>query len=317
MDDQLTKPYLTVEELYNSVPKRLSLRILNNKASFGRKIREKELHRPGLALSGFIEVFTYWRVQIIGNTEIGFLNTLQEEERLHAIRTVLGFDLPCLIITNNNSPPKELVDVANKHGITIFSTPLSTTTVIHYLSEFLDAYFATRVIIHGSMVDVYGVGMLITGESAIGKSELALDLVERGHQLVADDVVYITRIGVNRLEGTPSDALMYHMEIRGLGIIDVRSMFGIRAIRGTKVVNIVVTLERSEENREYERIGMDDKTTSILGVDIPLIELPILPGKNITVIAEVIALNHKLKQHGTHAAREFNERLIQAMQKNH
>jgi HPr kinase/phosphorylase len=313
MEDQESIQYISVERLYEDNHRHVLLEILNNKSSFGRKIRERELHRPGLALSGFVEVFTYWRVQIMGNTEIGYLNTLHGKERLRAITTVLGFDLPCIIITNHNKPPDDLVTIADRNGITLFSTPLSTTTVIHHLSEYLDAVFAPHTIIHGSLVDVYGIGMLITGQTSVGKSELALDLIERGHQLVADDVVHITRIGVNRLEGAPSEVLTHHMEIRGLGIIDIRRMFGIRAIRGKKTIQIIVHLEQFSDAREYERIGVDDKTREILGVPIPLVELPILPGKNITVIAEVVAINHKLKQHGEYVAREFNEKLISSM----
>jgi HPr kinase/phosphorylase len=307
------RPFITVEDLFDHNHERLSLKIVNNKSSFSRKIKENELHRPGLALSGFIEVFTYWRVQIMGNTEIGYLNTLHGEERLKTISTVLGFDLPCIIITDNNLAPRELVEIANHNGITIFSTPLGTTTVTHHLSDYLDSVFAPQITIHGSLIDVFSVGLLITGPSAIGKSELALDLIERGHTLVADDVVNITKRGINNLQGAPSDILAHHMEIRGLGIIDVRRMFGIRGIRGVKDIHVVVKLEQFDVNREYERIGVDEKTIDILGVWVPLIELPILPGKNLTVIAEVVAMNHKLKQHGDHPAREFNENLIAHM----
>jgi HPr kinase/phosphorylase len=313
MGEQNTLPFITVGDLYEHNHKRISLQILNGEVSFSRKIREKELHRPGLALSGFVEVFTYWRVQIMGNTEIGYLNTLRGERRLKTISTVLGFDLPCIIITNNNPPPKELVTIANQNGITLFSTPLSTTAVSYHLGEYLDEIFASHTIVHGSLVDVYGVGMLITGPSSIGKSELALDLVERGHQLIADDVVHITRVSTNVLEGAPSDVLTHHMEIRGLGIIDVRRMFGIRAIRGKKVIEIVVKLEQWNSERDYERTGVDEKYMEIMGIDVPLVELPIFPGKNITVIAEVIAMNHKLKERGEYTAKDFNDRLIEKM----
>jgi len=308
------RPYITVEELYLDNCERLSLNIINSNASFGRKIKEQELHRPGLALGGFVEVFTYWRVQIMGNTEIGYLNTLHGEERWQSIATVLGFDLPCIIVTNDNKLPDELVEIANQNAITIFSSPLSTTMVFHHLSEYLNRIFAPHIVVHGSLIDVYGVGMLITGPSAIGKSELTLDLIERGHQLVADDAVHITKISPYQLQGSPSNVLTHHMEIRGLGIIDIRRMFGIRGIRGSKNIDVVVNLDSWDDNREYERLGVDDKTTSYLGVDIPLVELPIFPGKNITVIAEVIAMNHQLKQHGENPAKEFNERLISTMQ---
>lgn len=314
MADLTEIPYITVQQLFEMSNERVKLRVLNNTASFGRKIRERELHRPGLALSGFVAVYTYWRVQVMGNTEIGYLNTLPPVERRRSIATVLGFDLPCIIITNDHQPPAELVQIADQNGITLFSTPLNTTTVTHHLSEYLETVFAEKTIIHGSLVDVYGVGMLITGEASIGKSELALDLVERGHQLVADDVVQITRIGMNRLEGAPSEVLQHYMEIRGLGIIDIRRMFGIRAIRRKKIIGVVVHLEKFDAGRDYERIGIDEKSRVILGVPVPLVELPILPGKNITVIAEVVATNQKMRELGENSAEEFNQNLIKAMQ---
>ncbi|MBN2357740.1 HPr kinase/phosphorylase [candidate division KSB1 bacterium] len=313
MPEKKEIPFITVAELYEQNHQRIGLKVINNQSSFMRKIREREIHRPGLALSGFVDVFTYWRIQIIGNTEIGYLNTLPPEQRTKSIRTVLGFEIPCIILTNKNEPPKELVEIADQNGITLFSTPLNTTTVIHQLSDYLDGVFAPETILHGSMVDVYGVGVLITGESAIGKSELALDLIERGHQLVADDVVHITRVGRNQLQGEASEILQHHMEIRGLGIIDVRRMFGIRAIRGKKNIHIVIHLERYSPDREYERIGVDESSMEILGVKVPHVVLPIMSGKNITVIVEVVAMNHKLKELGENAAQEFNERLISGM----
>ncbi len=308
--DTAPKPFVTVEDLYEKNRERVQLKIINNDFSFARKITEKEIHRPALALSGFVKVFTYWRIQIIGNTEIAYLKTLDSEKRSGVISTVLGFEVPCIIITSHNKPPKELVDVANKNKITLFSTPFSTTTIVQYLSEYLETIFAPQVLAHGSLVDVYGVGLLITGRSAIGKSELTLDLIERGHQLVADDIVHIKKTATNILQGSPNEVLNHHMEIRGLGIIDVRRMFGIRAIRGKKDIDVCIILEKWNDEHEYERIGVDEDTIEILGVQIPLIVLPLLIGKNITMIAEVAAMNHKLKQHGINAAKEFDEKLI-------
>ncbi|HPI73942.1 MAG TPA: HPr(Ser) kinase/phosphatase [bacterium] len=315
MEIQSPVASITVEKLFEDNSEEASLQIINSKNGFNREIRERELNRPGLALSGFVELFTYWRIQIMGNTEVGYLNTLFEAERLQTIQRVLGFDLPCIIFTNSNKPPGEMIEIANRNDIPLLSTPLSTTALTHHLSEYLNAIFAPQLILHGSLVDVHGVGMLITGESAIGKSEMALDLIERGHQLVADDVVTITRAGRNRLEGAPSDLLMHHMEIRGLGIIDVRRMFGIRAIRGKKQIQIILHLERFNAIREYERTGMDEGWRDLLGVRIPMVVLPILPGKNLTVIAEGVALNHKLKQLGENAAKDFDDWLISRMKK--
>ncbi len=313
MENYKRTPYITVETFYRDNYQRASLKVLNNESSFDRKIREKEVHRPGLALSGFVEVFTYWRLQVMGNTEIGYLNTIQGKARIKAISSVLGFDLPCIVITNNNIPPEEFISIATQNGITIFQTPMSTTTAVYHISEYLDSIFAPVKVMHGSLVDVYGVGLLITGASAIGKSELALDLIERGHQLVADDVVHITKVGTNILQGAPNNVLKHHMEIRGVGIIDIQRMFGIRAIRGDKKIGVVVQLEQWNDEREYERIGVEDLSFELLGVKVPLVMLPILPGKNLTVITEAVALNQKLKQHGIHSAREFNDQLISKM----
>jgi HPr kinase/phosphorylase len=309
------KKSITVRELYEHTAERLELEIINSKASFGRLITERELHRPGLAFSGFIEVFTYWRVQIMGNSEIGYLNTLDREARIKAIRTVLSFDLPCIIFTSHNYPPKEMIEIANEKGISLLSSPHRSTLITYQLGEYLDSVFAPTTSVHGSLVDVYGVGMLIMGDAAVGKSELTLDLIERGHELVADDIVVITKTGTNRLQGEPNRVLTHHMEIRGLGIIDIKRMFGIRAIRGKKDIEIVLSLEQMDPEREYERIGVDENFIEILEVKVHQVVLPLLVGKNITVIAEAAALNHKLKEHGEHVAKEFNDNLIESMLK--
>lgn len=311
-----SKKSITVRELYEHAKERLELKVINSKVSFDRLITERELHRPGLAFSGFIEVFTYWRVQIMGNSEIGYLNTLSSDERRKSIRAVLSFELPCIIFTGNNLPPKEMIEIANEKGISLLTSPHRSTLITYQLGEHLDSVFAPTTSVHGSLVDVYGVGMLIMGDAAVGKSELTLDLIERGHELVADDIVLITKTGTNRLQGQPNRVLTHHMEIRGLGIIDIKRMFGIRAIRGKKDIEIVLSLEPMDPDVEYERIGVDDNFIEILDVKVHQVVLPLLVGKNITVIAEAAALNHKLKEQGEHVAKEFNDNLIKSMQKN-
>jgi HPr kinase/phosphorylase len=267
-----------------------------------------------LALAGFTKVFTYDRIQILGNTEMRFIESMSPGERRHALQTVLNFDLPCIIITDNNPIPPELVEIANHRGITIFRTPLKTTQFTHLLSDFLDEKFAPTTTVHGSLVDVYGVGLLFTGRSGIGKSEIALDLVERGHRLVADDIVQISRKAAGVLIGQGSEMLKYHMEIRGLGIIDVRSIFGIRATRPQKRIEVEIHLEEWDNTEDYERIGVDEQYTKILEVEIPFVKLPIFPGKNITVIAEVVAMSQLLKVTGVNMARDFDERLRRKIQ---
>jgi len=302
--------WLTVKSLYEDNKTVLKFEIKNQKGKLSKIIRERDLHRPGLALSGFVQVFTYKRVQILGNSEITYLKTLSPSLRKGSIRRVLEFEIPCIIITNGNNPPEEMLQIADEKEIVILGTPLTTTKLTQLLGDYLDEKFAPQITQHGSLVDVHGIGLLFTGRSGIGKSEIALDLVERGHQLVADDVVNITRKGNNLLVGAGSEMLQHHMEVRGLGIIDVRSIFGIRSIRSQKRIHVEVHLEDWQEGEEYERIGLDEETTTILDVTIPLIRLPIFPGKNITVIAEVIALNTLLKYSGHHPAMEFNRRLL-------
>ncbi len=305
---------LTVGTLYNQTQTLLSLEIVNGTYSFRKIIKEGELHRPGLALSGFTKVFTYERVQILGNTELRYLEEMTPEERLQALKPVLNFDMPCMIVTDNNKVPPELVELANKRGITIFRSSQHTTVVTHLLSEYLDEKFAPKITVHGSLVDVHGIGILFTGRSGIGKSEIALDLIERGHRLVADDVVVISRKAAGILLGQGTEMLQNHMEIRGLGIIDVRSMFGIRAVRAQKRIEVEVHLEEWDSKEDYERVGLVETNTKILEVEIPYVKLPIFPGKNITVIAEVVALNQLLKIAGVHPARSFNERLVRKIQ---
>lgn len=305
---------ITVETLYYENKRRLKLEILNNDSGFDKVIKEPELHRPGLALSGFVDVFTYKRIQIIGNTELGYLATLSPMKMESSLKKIFEFDIPCIVVTDSNNPPQIFIDIANEKKISVFRTVLSTTHVIQLLSSYLDKKFAPYTSIHGSMVDVYGIGVLITGRSGIGKSEIALDLVERGHRLVADDLVHITRQAEGILIAMGSELLKHHMEIRGIGIIDIRSMFGIRGIRLRKMVEVEVHLEDWEEGKDYERLGLQEKTVDYLGVTIPLVNLPIFPGKNVTVIIEVIALNQVLKTYGLHTAQEFNERLIQRIQ---
>lgn len=307
---------LTVETLFEDNKQRLQLEVLNDTYSFQKQIKEREVHRPGLALSGFVDVFTYNRVQVIGNTELAYLETLTPTKREASLRKVFEFDIPCLVITDNNQPSEDFIAIANEKNISILKSVFSTTHVIQILSSYLEIKFAPFTIVHGSLVDVYGVGVLITGRSGIGKSEVALDLVERGHRLVADDVINLTRKTEGILIGSCSETLLHHMEIRGIGIIDVRSIFGIHSIRFQKRVEIELHLEEWQEGKDYDRTGLEETLTDYLGVSIPIINLPIFPGKNITVLAEVIALNHLLKIYGHYAAKEFNERLIEQIASN-
>ncbi|TAK62135.1 MAG: HPr kinase/phosphorylase [Bacteroidetes bacterium] len=303
------KRSITVGYFYEANKDRLKLKSLTNEEGFHREITDKNLHRPGLALAGYVQLFTYNRVQIFGNTEMKYLQQLSNDERMKSLHTLLQFELPCIIITNDNPIEAEFIASAKEKKIAIFQSPMETTSLFYLLSDFLDDQFARQCVIHGSFVDVYGIGLMLAGRSGIGKSEIALDLIERGHRLVADDVVTVTRKGEGILMGAGTDLVKHFMEIRGLGLIDVRSMFGVRAIRFQKRVEIIVELMEWRPDEEYTRTGLDNDTISVLDVSLPWVKLPIFPGKNVTVICEVIALNYLLKHYGYDAAKEFSKRL--------
>ncbi len=307
------KERISVAFLHETYGRQLKLERLNDVPSDERFITEKDLHRPGLALTGYMHLFVYSRVQLLGNTECSYLTDLPEEKRRASFGNLLFFDIPCIILTETNRLDEQLIAMATERGVPVFTTPMPTTSLMASLVDFLDDQFALQEVRHGALVDVYGMGILFVGRSGIGKSEIALDLVERGHRLVADDVVMITKKGERVLMGTGTNLVKHFMEVRGLGLIDIRAMFGIRAIRFQKRVEVVVELQDWDPNVEYTRTGLDDEMTEMMGVEVPLIKLPIFPGKNITVIAEVIALNHLLKYYGHDSAKHFSEQLAAAI----
>ncbi|PID59541.1 MAG: HPr kinase/phosphorylase [Ignavibacteriae bacterium] len=308
------KQSISVDFFYNSIKERFKVELINKEVPLERPIVEQNLHRPGLALAGFVDLFSYKRVQICGNTEVQYLAKLTKEKRITAIEKLLSFNIPCVIFTNNNRPEKEVIELATKFNIPLFASALTTTKLTYLVSDFLDDHFAPRLSVHGSFVDVYGIGMLITGKSGIGKSEVALDLVERSHRLVADDVVIFTKKGEGIVMGSGTELVKHFMEIRGIGILDVRSMFGIRAIRFQKRLEIIIELEVWDDKSEYTRTGLDSETATIMGVEVQYVKIPIVPGKNITVICEVIALNYVLKHYGYDAAEVLNKRLRKKIQ---
>ncbi len=303
------KSSITIGFLFESNKKRLRLKALTEDIGFAKEIKDKNVHRPGLVLTGYVDLFRYDRIQIFGNTEMRYLEHLSLQQRQKTLNILFQFDIPCIVVTNDNPVDDTLLSLAREHQVPIFQSSFETTKFIYILSDFLDDQFSPQTVVHGSFVDVYGIGLLLTGRSGIGKSEIALDLVERGHRLVADDVVMITRKGEEILMGAGTDLVKHFMEIRGLGLIDVRSMFGIRAIRFQKRVELVVELMEWRPDEDYTRTGLDDAGISILDVQIPHVQLPIFPGKNVTVICEVIALNYLLKHYGYDAAKEFTKRL--------
>ena len=283
--------------------------LLNAAPAEARPLTESHVHRPGLALAGYTELFTNERVQVLGNTEVRYLTWLGEAGAAEAFERVLAFQVPCVVLTAGNALPDVLCDLASAHGVPVYRTPVPTVPFMSTLRDILEDQFALQLTLHGSLVDVYGIGLLITGPAGIGKSEIALDLVERGHRLVADDVVIATRKGKDVLMGTGTDLAKHFMEVRGLGILDVRAMFGVRAIRYQKRIEVVVKVHPWDESEEYTRIGMVDENQSILDVPLPLVKLPVTPGKNVTVLCEVIAMNHLLRHYGYDPADVFAQRL--------
>jgi HPr kinase/phosphorylase len=304
----IKKEKISVEMLLQSP---VQLIPVTGSTGLANPITDKNLHRPQLALAGFVSLFTFHRVQVFGNTEIYYLQSLSLPDRISAFAKIAEFNIPCILLTNNHHIDQELIDIATAKGICVLSTQFETTKTIALMSEFLDDQFAEQAVVHGSFVDVYGVGVLLLGRSGIGKSEIALDLIERGHRLVADDVVMFTRKRENILIGTGTSLVKHFMEIRGLGIINVEKMFGIRAIRFQKRLEIIVELEEWDKEKEYTRTGLDDVPAQLMDVPVATVKLPIFPGKNVTVITEVIALNYLLRTYGYNAANVFAEKLKQ------
>ncbi len=288
---------------------------LNSVDLESRLVTESSLNRPGLALAGYLELFTYQRIQLLGNTECRYLAHLDEKDQEKAFNNLLKFSIPCIILTEGNVLVDRLIELATNAGIPLFVTTVPTVEFMEVLRDFLGDQFALQQSIHGSLIDVYGIGLLIVGPAGIGKSEVALDLVERGHRLVADDVVMATQKEGQVVMGSGTDLVQHFMEIRGLGLVDVRAMFGIRAIRFQKRIELVVNLHVWDPDEEYTRIGMGAETFDILGSKLPFVRLPITPGKNVTVLCEVIAMNHLLRHYGYDPAEVFAERLADRIRK--
>jgi HPr kinase/phosphorylase len=305
---------LTVEKVFKENKEKLKLHLLNSHGDLSNEIISSRLNRPGLELTGFWEYYQKERLPILGMKEFKYLETVSEEHKKQFYTKLFSSGISCVIYAHGIKPEENTIKIADLFKIPIIVTELLTVDVLRVLMDYLSWELAPRKVIHGTLVDVYGVGLLVTGRSGIGKSEIALDLVERGHRLVSDDSVNIIRRADNVLIGTGRELLEHHLEIRGIGIINVANMFGVRGIRKQKRIEVQISLEDWDENTEYERIGAVDVHENILGVDIPKVNLPIFPGKNITVIAETIALNHMLKIYGKNAAREFEKILEMKIQ---
>lgn len=306
---------LTVEKLIKDKGKELRLKLIAGRKGLKRKIVVTEINRPGLTLTGYLKHFRYERVQVLGRGEHAYLTSLPKEKRNEILEKFFSYKSPCIIVTCNVSPVKESVKISEKFAVPLLATPLDTPHLVAELIAYLEDELAPTTSLHGTLVDVYGLGVLILGESAIGKSETALELVKRGHMLVTDDVVQIRQKPGGILIGSGKNIVSQHMEIRGLGIIDIRALFGMGAVFDRTRIELVIRLEEWDEAKEYERLGLEEKYTEILGVKLPELIIPVRPGRNIAVLIEVAAMNQRLKAKGYHSAKELDRKLIEIMRK--
>jgi HPr kinase/phosphorylase len=289
----------------------LDLVCLSGRSGLTREIKVPELNRPGLALSGFFDNFAYRRIQIFGRGEQAYLRKLEEEHNTQTLEEMFTYQFPCCIFTHSLEPTGDFQRIADENECPILQSDLPSSDFSIRLIWALNNVFAPRKIVHGVMVEVFGIGILITGDSGVGKSEAALELIERGHRLIADDAVEIKCVSGNILNAASANkAIGHHMEIRGLGIINVANLFGVGAIRDKKQIQLVVELEEWDPDKEYDRIGYQEKTIELLEVNVPYLQIPVKPGRNIPVIIETAAMNERLRKMGYYTANEFNQNII-------
>jgi HPr kinase/phosphorylase len=304
---------VTVERFYTDHASALELKLIAGASGLKRLIREPTVNRPGLVLSGFTRYFAFKRLQVIGNAEAFFLKSIGPDERAKRYRMFFSHKIPCVVFSRNLHPDKLFLKAAEAVDVPIFQCPLITMKFINLATLALEMMFAPRATEMGSMVDILGVGVIIRGESGIGKSESVLALIERGYSLVADDITKVMLMDGREVIGTGSELTRNHMEVRGIGIINVAAMFGVKSIRTEKRVDLVVTLKAWNEVMDVERLGMEQQFVSILGIDIPHIILPVRPGRDLARLIEVAAFQTKLKASGYNPAKELNDRLIARM----
>lgn len=295
----------------------LALEVVNPAAGLARHAADADVTSPGLALAGFTGRLSEGRIWVFGETEMTYLDSIQEDEARSRLDLLFEHDIPAVFISKAQEVPAYFVDSATHHGVPILRSARTTKEVYRLLKPFLERSLAPSTTLHGSLASVYGVGLLFRGQSGVGKSECVLDLVERGHRLVADDLVIATRQGNDVLIGRGHEMQGHHMEIRGIGIIDVSKLFGVRAIRQQKRIEVIVNLEIWDHERDYSRTGLDEEFEDVLGVQIPRVTVPLNPGKNITVISEVVAMNHLLKFSGVNSADAFDRKLRQYLEQDY
>jgi HPr kinase/phosphorylase len=292
----------------------LGLRCIAGKNGLQNSITSESINRPGLALGGYFQNFAYSRVQVFGVGEATFLKNSKYQDELNNIRKIMSYDIPCAFFPNDNIPPNFFLELANERNIPILISDKATDFLVMKLFQILIDIFAKREQINAGLVEVFGIGVLIKGQKGIGKTEAILELLRRGHRLVADDVVQLKVIQSNLIMGEGRGVSPHHMEIPGIGIIDVRRLFGVGAIRDKKNVQLVIELEYYDSKKEYDRMGIDEKFFELVGVKIPYLLIPVKTAGNIPIIIEIAAMNHRLKMMGVNSAREFNQSLIRHLE---
>jgi HPr kinase/phosphorylase len=305
-------PMLTVRSLLDE-SSGLRLVLLAGEAGLARRISNQRIQKPGLALAGYVKQVHPERVQILGSTEISYLQTLNDEEARRSVDSFMSLDPACVIVTKGLDVPQVLLESAEKMGVPLLRTPIVSSTAIDAIQKHLELQLAPTASIHAVLMDVLGVGVLLLGKSGIGKSEAALDLIMRGHRLVADDLVEVRRTSGETLVGWASELIKHHMEVRGLGIINIKDMFGVAAVRDEKRIELVLELTRWDASESHDRLGLDEMVYPILEVPVPLLRIPVSPGRNVSSLIEVAARNRLLQVRGHHSAREFQERLDRAL----
>lgn len=305
---------LSIQEILSDTEYGLGLTLVGGERGLVNRVSSSRIQKPGLALAGYTEHLHPDRIQVLGNTEISYLEQIDPGIASVAIAALCSFPISCFIITKGLKPPPILLNAALKADIPLIVSQHQSSTFISLITKFLEERLLPTTHLHAVLVDVLGVGILLTGKSGIGKSECALDLVIRGHRLVADDMVCIKKKMPAALVGQAEDALQHLMEIRGLGIINIKDLYGVSSIRDKKIIDMMLELVEWNSDHEYDRLGVDDKTATILGIDIPHISIPVRPGRNLGSIVEVAARNFLLKGMGFHSARDFQERLLARME---
>jgi HPr kinase/phosphorylase len=310
MDVQNTdRPYIHVSELLSEKAGALNLQLITGKEGLSKRINFPKIQKPGLALTGFTEYVRPGRVQILGESELAFLRQMDPAKRREVLHQLCSVDIACFIITRGMQPTEEILAEAEKHQIPLMVTSYVTSVCIEKMTTFLSDMLAPRTYLHGDLLDIFGLGVLLIGESSIGKSECALDLIVRGHRLISDDIVIIKRTTDTILIGTAPDLIRYHMELRGLGVINIRDLFGISAISLNKKIELVVSLERWKPDVEYDRLGLEESRYEILGIELPLIRMPVAPGRNIAILIEVASRNYLLRAQGYNATKDLVQKV--------